>query len=81
MIEKPKLCFMKQTYLSSLFSMLAQITSAISATGKQKYDNTHPGISQVGIKFDNISVGKLYPEIPVLKNIIDLRQKDVTSHL
>ena len=46
--------------------MIAQIAGAIYIAEKQKNDNTPPRIGKVGIKFDNISAGKLYPEIPVL---------------
>jgi hypothetical protein len=72
---------MKHTYLSSLFSMYAQIAGAVSKAGKQKFNAANPCFSQVGIKFVIISPGKLYPGKFVLKNIHGQRQKEVTSHL
>ena len=72
---------MKHNYYSSLFSMYAQIASAISGANKQKINIIKPVFSRVGIKFDNISDGKLYPGEFFLKNIHGLVQKEVASHL
>ena len=41
--------------------MYAQIAGAISGADKQKINIISPVFSRVGIKFDNISAGKLYP--------------------
>jgi len=70
---------MKPTYYSSLFSMYAQIVRAISRNDK-KINIVKPVFGRVGIKFDNISAGKLYLSAFIIKNIHGLRQKDVTSH-
>jgi len=72
---------MKHTYYSSLFSMYAQIAKAIGGAEKHKINIIKPVVSRVGIKFDNISAGKLYPVEFVLKNIHGWVQKEVTSHL
>ncbi len=72
---------MKHTYYSSLFSMVAQIAGAISGADKQKKNIFNPVFDRVGIKFDIISAGKLYPGIFALHNFHGLRQKDKTSHL
>ena len=53
---------MKQTYYSSLFSMYAQITRAISGADVLESDIINPVLRRVGIIFDNISAGKLYPD-------------------
>jgi len=70
---------MKPTYYSSLFSMYSQIAGAISRADK-KFNNVGPVFDRVGIKFDNISAGKLYLSAFIIKNIHGLRQKDITSH-
>jgi len=72
---------MKNNYYSSLFSMYAQIATAISEANKQKFNMIKPVYRRVGIKFDNILVGKLFPGLFELKNIHGLRQKEVASHL
>lgn len=51
---------MKHTYYSSLFSMYAQISGAVSGADKHKFNTIKPVFSRVGIKFDNISAGNLY---------------------
>lgn len=48
---------MKYTYYSPLFSMFAKIAGA----GKQKNNIIMTVTSRVGIKFDIISVEKIYP--------------------
>jgi hypothetical protein len=58
---------MKHTYYSSLFSMYAQVAGAISGADKQKINIIKPVFGRVGIKFDNISAGLLYPGISILK--------------
>jgi len=70
---------MKPTYYSSLFSMYSQIAAAVCPADK-KYNNVKPVFGRVGIKFDNISAGKLYLSAFIIKNIHGLRQKDVTIH-
>jgi hypothetical protein len=70
---------MKPTYYSSLFSVYAQIAGAISRADKN-FNTTKPVFGRVGIKFDNISDGKLYLSAFIIKNIHGLRQKDKTSH-
>lgn len=72
---------MKHTYYSSLFSMFAQIAGAFSGAGKQKKSISKPVFDRVGIKFDIISGGKLYPDVFAINNFHGLRQKDKTSHL
>jgi hypothetical protein len=52
---------MKHTYYSSLFSMYAQIAAAFSGAHKQKKNKINPVFDRLGIKFDIISAGKLYP--------------------
>jgi hypothetical protein len=42
--------------------MYAQITRAISGVGVPAKDIINPVFSRVGIIFDNISAGKLYPD-------------------
>jgi len=71
---------MKLTYYSSLFSMYAQIAGAVSRADRQKFNIGRPVFGRVGIKFDDISAGKLYLSAFIIKNIYGLRQKDVTSH-
>jgi hypothetical protein len=58
---------MKLTYYSSLFSMYAPITGAISRADKQRFNIVKPVFARVGIKFDNISAGKLYLNAFVIK--------------
>ena len=70
---------METTYYSSLFSMLVQIAGAVSGKDK-KLIIVRPVFGRLGIKFDNISAGKLYLSAFIIKNIHGLRQKDVTSH-
>jgi len=70
---------MKPTYYSSLFSMYSQIAAAISR-GDKKFKTDKPVFGRVGIKFDNISGGKLYLSAFIIKNIHGLRQMEVTSH-
>ena len=70
---------MKPTYYSSLFSVYAQIVGAISREDKKFY-NVKPVFGRLGIKFVDISAGKLYLSAFIIKNIHGLRQKDVTSH-
>ncbi len=72
---------MKHNYYSSLFSMYAQVAGAISVAGKKKNNILMTAFSRVGIKFDNISTGKLYPGEFVFKDIHGLRQKEITSRL
>lgn len=52
---------MKYTYYPPLFSMFAQIAGAVSGADKQKNNIIMTITSRVGIKFDIISAGKLYP--------------------
>jgi hypothetical protein len=61
--------------------MYAQVAEAISRGSKQENNIGDPLFHRVGIKFDNISAGKLYPGIFGIKKIQGLRQKEVTSHL
>jgi hypothetical protein len=60
---------MQHTYHSSLFSMYAGIAKSVWKAGKQKFNILKPVFGRVGIKFDNISAGKLYPGELVLKDI------------
>ena len=53
---------MKHTYYSPLFYMFAKMAGAISGADKQKNNIIMTVISRVGIKFDIISGGKLYPD-------------------
>ena len=52
---------MKYTYYPPLFSMFAKMAEAVYRADKQKNYNIMPVIRRVGIKFDIISAGKLYP--------------------
>ena len=52
---------MKQSYYSSLFSMVSQISRAVQGENGLNYNIINPLFSGVGIIFDNISAGKLYP--------------------
>jgi hypothetical protein len=61
MMQKPKLCSMKYIYYPPLFSMFVKMAGTISWANKQKNYNIMPVIRRVGIKFDIISAGKLYP--------------------
>ena len=67
---------MKHTYYSSLFSMYAQVAGA----NKQKNISIKPVFDRLGIKFDVISAGKLYPGEFSKKELYGLRQKDIASH-
>ena len=58
--------------------MYAQIASAISRADK-KFNIVKPVFGRVGIKFDDISAGKLYLSAFIIKSIYGLWQKDVTS--
>lgn len=71
---------MKYTYYSSLFSLYAQVAGALSGADKQKNISLKPVFDRLGIKFDVISTGKLYPGEIAKKEIHGLRQKDKTSH-
>lgn len=68
---------MKNTYYSSLFSMYAQIAGAISRADKKRNVIINE-INEVGIKFDNISDGKLYPELPGIKKY-SLRKEEAND--
>ena len=72
---------MKHTYYSSLLSMYAQVAGAFSQANKQKNISIKPIFERLGIKFDVISSGNLYPGEIAKKEIHGLRQKDKTSHL
>ena len=52
---------MKQSYYSSLFSMVSQIAQAVPVANGLNYSIINPLFSRVGIIFDNISAGKLDP--------------------
>ena len=52
---------MKHTYYSSLFSMYAQNPGALSGVDKKKNNISKPVFGRIGIKFADISIGKLYP--------------------
>ncbi len=58
---------MKYAYYSPFFSMFAKMTAAVFRADKQKNNIIMPAIRRVGIKFDMISAGKLYPGILVIK--------------
>ena len=58
---------MKLTYYSSLFLMYARVAGANSRADKQKFNVVKPVFGRVGIKFDNISAGNLYPCAFVIK--------------
>jgi hypothetical protein len=60
--------------------MVSQIARAISVAGKQENNSIIPVVHIVGIKFDIISAGKLYPGLPGLKNIVGLETRKITSH-
>ena len=72
---------MKHNYYSSLFSMCAQIASAVSRVDKQKNISNKSVFDRLGIKFDVISAGKLYPGEFAKNEFQGLRQKDIASHL
>lgn len=72
---------MKHSYYSSLITMASQIAQAVPAAHKQNYTIINPVCSRVGIIFDNISAGKLYPGKFVLINFQGLRHKGIASHL
>lgn len=72
---------MKHSYTSSLFTMASQIAQAVSvAKGQDRHDIVH-FCKGVGIIFDNISTGKLYPGKFVSIKFHGLRHKGVASHL
>jgi hypothetical protein len=67
---------MKQTYYSSLFSMYARIAEAVCRSGMEKFNSSNPVFGRVGIKFDVITSGKLYPCIFVKKEYLWLVAKE-----
>ena len=60
---------MQLTFFLSIFSMYARIAGADSKAEKPEINIIKPEFNRVGIKFDNISVEKLFPGLLVLKNI------------
>jgi len=60
--------------------MYAQVAEALSGADKQKNISIKPVFDRLGIKFDIISAGKLYPGEFAKKEIHGLRQKDKSSH-
>ena len=58
---------MKHSSCSSVYSTFARNAGTVSGAGKMKINIINIFFCRVGIKFDIISAGKLYPGIFVLK--------------
>jgi len=79
--SEPKLYLMKQINTNSLYVAYVNPSKITFKRRKKKNDVSNPHFHGVGIKFDNISAGNLYPVRGTYIKHSGLGQKAIASHL